>query len=196
LLTWSVGGNEDDGDVDVGLCVFCLRFSFCFPCLSVWVSSFASGFVRGPRFLRWSNEDDGEMLVLFYIFFFSGFLPLFPPRIILVFFLVPWFVPFSSSSLCLFLFSSLSLYTLCLSPYFSFFSPSLVCIPSLAFIVRECHAFSLDMKTFRTVIAGVMMAGASVSLVWWAEEDEWFNLKRSSMLMAICVLVLEVLKVL
>jgi len=44
--------------------------------------------------------------------------------------------------------------------------PPPLCIPSLAFIVRECHAFSLVMKAFRTVIAGEMMAGASVSLVW------------------------------
>jgi len=42
------------------------------------------------------------------------------------------------------------------SPLF-FLSPSLYPVPSLAFVARECHAFSLTMKTFRTVIAGVMV---------------------------------------
>jgi len=40
LLTWSAGGDEDDSDVDVGPCVFCLHFSFCFPCLSEFLPLF------------------------------------------------------------------------------------------------------------------------------------------------------------
>jgi hypothetical protein len=30
-------------------------------------------------------------------------------------------------------------------------------VPSLAFIGKECHVFSLTMKTFKTVITGVMV---------------------------------------
>jgi hypothetical protein len=30
-------------------------------------------------------------------------------------------------------------------------------VPSLAFIAKECQAFSLTMKTFKTVITGVMV---------------------------------------
>jgi len=57
---------------------------------------------------------------------------------------------------CFFVFSPFFLLCFCSS----FASPpsSFLCsVPSLAFIAKECHAFSLTMKTFKTVITGVMV---------------------------------------
>jgi len=70
-LTWSAdvaGGDEDDGDVNVGFCVSCLRFPFASPVFLFWTSSFAFNFARRPGYWDGRDEDDDEMLSPRFVF--------------------------------------------------------------------------------------------------------------------------------
>jgi hypothetical protein len=63
------------------------------------------------------------------------------------------------------------------------------------FYSRRMACVSLGNEDSGPFIAGAVMAGASVSLVWWAEEDEQFSWNDAvRLLMAICVSVLDVLE--
>jgi len=75
-------------------------------------------------------------------------------------------------------------------PFF-FFCASLLWL----FYSRRMACVSLGNEDSGPFIAGAVMAGASVSLVWWAEEDEQFSWNDAvRLLMAICVSVLDVLE--
>jgi hypothetical protein len=107
------------------------------------------------------------LLSLLFLRVFAPFPPLFllffcqPTLLLFVFMFVVSFGFFYFFSIPL-----LSPLFLVFSPFFllcyysSFVNPpsSFLCsVPSLAFIAKECHAFSLTIKTLKTVITGVMV---------------------------------------
>jgi len=100
------------------------------------------------------------------------------------------FLLFSAFFFCVILWFLVFCLGLASVPPFFFFCASLLWF----FYSRRMACVSLGNEDSGPFIAGAVMAGASVSLVWWAEEDEQFSWNDAvRLLMAICVLVLDVL---